>query len=145
MATRSTRAAGAGYSGTPLAKKLGIGEGARVCTTHAPRDYRALLEPLPPGVRFTTRMSRDVRVAHLFTRRRAELRRWLVTMRRALAPEAALWVSWPKRSSGMETEVTADAIRELALPLGLVDVKVCAVDETWSGLKLVIRKALRAG
>lgn len=134
---------GVGYSGTPLAKKLGIGEACRVHTIEAPSDYRELLAPLPDGVRFEKKLSKEVDVVHLFVVRRAALSRAVGSLRKALRPDAALWVSWPKKASGVETDVTEDVIREVALPTGFVDVKVCAVDETWSGLKLVVRKELR--
>jgi hypothetical protein len=132
-----------GYSGTPLAKKLGIRDGARVYASGAPANYRALLAPLPEGVRFAAKAGATTDLAHVFATRRAELARSLATLRKALAPDAVVWVSWPKKSSKVATELTEDTVRELALPLGFVDVKVCAVDETWSGLKLVVRKALR--
>jgi len=134
----------AGYSGTPLAKKLGIKDDFTVFTANAPAAYRQSLQPLPHAVRFTTRVSKDVDVAHIFTTKRRELDRALASYRRTLGPDASVWVSWPKKASGMPSEVTEDTIRELALPLGFVDVKVCAVDDVWSGLKLVVRKELRA-
>ena len=132
-----------GYSGTPLAGKLGIVAGARVYTVGAPTDYRAWLAPLPPGVTFTRRLDATTDVAHVFASRRAELRTALGDCRSRMAPAAAVWVSWPKKSAGIASEVTEDTVRELALPLGFVDIKVCAVSEVWSGLKLVVRKALR--
>ena len=135
--------AAAGYSGTPLAKKLGIGDGCLVWLVNAPSRYRALLAPLPDEVRFAPRPSSDTDVAHVFTRERRDLEKLLRTARAKLGPEAAIWVSWPKKSSKVPTDITEDVIREVALPMGFVDVKVCAVDETWSGLKLVVRKALR--
>lgn len=133
----------AGYSGTPLAKKLGIREGTSVHAAGAPAHYRALLAPLPAGVRFTRAATAVTGVAHVFTTKRAELARVLAAWRKALAPDAIVWVSWPKKSSKVASEITEDTVRELAFPLGFVDVKVCAVDDTWSGLKLVVRKALR--
>jgi hypothetical protein len=133
----------AGYSGTPLAKKLGIGEGSRVLAIGVPSNYRRLLEPLPPQVAFVARLSSSTDVVHLFATRRAELAKRLPTLRASIRADAAIWVSWPKKSAGVPTDVTEDVIRQVALPLDLVDVKVCAVDETWSGLKLVIRKASR--
>jgi hypothetical protein len=132
-----------GYSGTPLARKLGIVADAVVVVLGAPPQYRDWLAPLPAGVRFAPRVSAQADVVHLFADRRAALAAALAALRPAIAPAAAVWVSWPKKSSGVATDVTEDAIRELALPLGFVDVKVCAVSEVWSGLKLVIRKALR--
>ena len=133
----------AGYSGTPLAKKLGISAGARVYTLGAPADYRDWLAPLPPGVTFARRAYATTDVAHVFASRRAELGAALVDLRKRLAPDAAVWVSWPKKSAGVASEITEDVVRELALPLGFVDIKVCAVSEVWSGLKLVLRKELR--
>jgi len=134
----------AGYSGTPLAKKLGIKAGSTVHLDHAPPDFERMLEPLPPDARFARRLGVGVDLAHVFVTRKAELRGALASCRRTLAPTAAVWVSWPKKASGVPSEITEDTVRELALPLGFVDVKVCAVDATWSGLKLVVRKALRA-
>ena len=134
---------GSGYSGTPLAKKLGLRDGATVWTLAAPEHYRALLEPLPPGVRFVARLAKGVDVAHAFCHERSVLADTLARCRRTLAPDAIVWVSWPKKASKVPTDITEDTVREIALPLGFVDVKVCAVDEVWSGLKLVVRKALR--
>ncbi len=133
----------AGYSGTPLAKKLGIAAGSRVLPIAAPDALARWLAPLPAGVAFEKRAGPAVDVAHLFVTERADLARHLKALREALRPDAALWVSWPKKASKVPTTVTEDVIRELALPLGFVDVKVCAVSEVWSGLKLVVRKALR--
>lgn len=133
----------AGYSGTPLARKLGITEGARVLARWAPDDYAALLAPLPPGVSFEPQLSAQVDLVHVFTTDRAALARELAALRPAIRPDAAVWVSWPKKASKVPTDITEDTVRELALPLGFVDVKVCAVSAVWSGLKLVIRKALR--
>jgi hypothetical protein len=135
----------AGYSGTPLPRKLGIREGHRVLLVDAPGDYEALVSPLPPGVRFVRVPGTDVDVAHVFVTARDELGKRLASLRKKLKPDAALWISWPKKSSKVPTTITEDTIRELALPLGFVDVKVCAVTETWSGLKLVVRKELRQG
>ena len=132
-----------GYSGTPLAKKLGLKPGFRVKTKNAPANYQKLLRPIPNGVQFSTRFRSDIDVCHLFTNRRQELSRSLKQFRDQMKPDGMIWISWPKKSSGVPSEVTEDTVRELALPIGLVDVKVCAVDETWSGLKLVIRKELR--
>lgn len=132
-----------GYSGTPLAKKLGIAADSRVATQDAPADYRALLAPLPAGVAFDARVSRDTDVVHVFVTTEARLRQALVTLRTAIRSDACVWVSWPKKASRVPTDVTEDVIRTVALPLGFVDIKVCAVSEVWSGLKLVIRKELR--
>ena len=135
--------AAAGYSGTPLAAKLGIKGGSTVYIADAPPGFEHALEPLPPDVRFVRRLTADVDLAHLFGTRKTELRAALASCRRTLAPTATVWVSWPKKSSGVPSEITEDTVREVALPLGFVDVKVCAVDAIWSGLKLVVRKELR--
>jgi len=132
-----------GYSGTPLAKKLGIQEGHSVHTIGAPSNYQALLKPLPDRVRFGTTVTPSTNTIHLFETDRTKLAKQLTTLRKQLAPDAAVWVSWPKKASKVPTSITEDTIRELALPLGFVDVKVCAVTDVWSGLKLVIRKELR--
>lgn len=134
----------AGYSGTPLAKKLGIKEGYRVRTSGAPGDYLDLVNPVPPNVTISSRISTRIDIWHLFTKSLTELQSKLPTLMRAVQPDGTIWVSWPKRSSGVPSTVTEDSIRKVALPLGLVDVKVCAIDETWSGLKLVVRKELRS-
>ena len=132
-----------GYSGTPLAKKLGVVENVRVVTLWAPEDYAALLEPLPPGVTFERKVSRNTDLVHVFTSERSKLARELASLRNEIRGNAAVWVSWPKKASKVPTDISEDTIREVALPLGFVDVKVCAVSEVWSGLKLVIRKELR--
>jgi hypothetical protein len=132
-----------GYSGTPLARKLGVAAGSRVVALNAPDGYRDWLAPLPEGVRFEAGVSEAVDVVHVFADRRAELEKQLHDLRGRIAPAAAVWVSWPKKASRVPTDITEDTIRELALPIGFVDVKVCAVSPVWSGLKLVIRKALR--
>jgi hypothetical protein len=133
----------AGYSGTPLAKKLGMTEGARVLLVDAPDDYADLLEPLPAGVQLASRLDAKTDLVHLFTRSKAGLARALASYRKRMRPDCAIWVSWPKKSSGVATDITEDTIRTVCLPMGLVDIKVCAVDDTWSGLKLVVRKELR--
>lgn len=132
----------AGYSGTPLPSKLGIRAGFAVHVKDAPSDYLELLEPLPAGVTFS-RLSSATDLVHVFSARKAELAKFLKTCRSKLRPAAVLWVSWPKKSAKVPTDITEDTIRELALPLGFVDIKVCAVTEVWSGLKLVVRKELR--
>jgi hypothetical protein len=133
----------AGYSKTPLAGKLGVTEGTQVLAIGAPPHYPAILSPLPHGVRFVRRITTRVDLVHLFATDRADLAKRLRALRRAIRPDAAVWVSWPKRTAKVPTDITEDVIREVALPLGFVDIKVCAVDDTWSGLKLVIRKELR--
>jgi hypothetical protein len=132
-----------GYSGTPLAKKLGIRAHARLCVRAAPDNYRELLAPLPEGVRSVRRIDARTDLIHLFATRAAVLARTLTAARRAMRTDAVIWVSWPKRLSGVDTDISENDVRALALPLGLVDVKVCAVDDTWSGLKLVLRKSER--
>jgi hypothetical protein len=133
----------AGYSGTPLVKKLGVKTGCAIYPVGAPPGYRALLEPLPAGVKFKTAADRSVSIVHVFETEKARLAKLLVTLRASLAPAAAVWVSWPKKASKKPTTITEQTIRDLALPIGFVDVKVCAVTEIWSGLKLVVRKELR--
>ena len=133
----------AGYSGTPLAKKLGIAASSRVCALAAPAGYRALLAPLPAGVVFQRAVGPRTDIVHLFATRREALAKQLGSLRRKLDPTAVVWVSWPKKVSRVPTTITEDVIRDVALPLGFVDVKVCAIDVTWSGLKRVIRKANR--
>ena len=133
----------AGYSGTPLAKKLGFKPGQRVAVVGAPASYRKLLAPLPAGVKFGTRVSKSTEVVHLFATSKAELAKKLEAWLKLLGADAAIWVSWPKKTAQLPTDITEDTIRAVALPMGLVDIKVCAVDETWSGLKLVLRKEQR--
>lgn len=133
----------AGYSGTPLAKKLGIKPGARLHVFGAPAGYAELLAPLPEGATLAPRLESKVDLAQIFVVKRSGLEANLHRYRRMLADGAILWVSWPKKASGVATEITEDLVRELALPLGYVDVKVCAIDDVWSGLKLVVRKELR--
>jgi hypothetical protein len=129
----------AGYSGTPLTKKLGIKEGHRVAFPSAPDGFSELLGELPDGVAVKARASGPLDVIVFFTKRRAELERRLPALRRAMDPAAGLWIAWPKRSSGVETDMTEDVARELGLANRLVDNKVAAIDDTWSGLRLVIR------
>lgn len=132
-----------GYSGKPLAAKLGIGPGAHVYVANAPDDFLSLLAPLPDGVSFDRRLTMSTDLAHAFFTRRAALAKSLPAIRRQMRPDAVVWVSWPKKASGVETDLTENVIRDVALPLGLVDVKVCAVSDVWSGLKLMVRRELR--
>jgi hypothetical protein len=132
-----------GYSGTPLARKLGMRDGLRVGLLGAPAAWHDWLAPLPAGVNVAGRVAAGVDLVHAFFTTRAELVRQLAAWRRALGDEVVVWVSWPKKSAKVPTDITEDVIREVALPLGFVDVKVCAVSEVWSGLKLVVRKELR--
>ncbi len=133
----------AGYSGTPLAKKLGITESSRVFLANPPEDYEYLVEPLPAGVVFETQAGQSVDIAHIFVTKKEDLVKRLAVLRQTLRPNATVWVSWPKKAAKVPTTITEDTIREVAFPLGFVDVKVCAVSEVWSGLKLVVRKDLR--
>lgn len=114
-----------------------------VFLSRAPEHFVALLDPLPPDVRFTKRAGRNSDMAHLFVTRRSELIKQVALLRTLLRPQVPVWVSWPKKSSGVPTDITEDTIREVTLPIGFVDIKVCAVDQIWSGLKLVVRKELR--
>jgi hypothetical protein len=129
----------AGYSGTPLPRKLGIKPGHRLVLLGAPEGFGATLGELPEGVavRSTARGKADVILA--FHDRRAELTRRMPRLRALMEPAAGLWIAWPKRASKLPTDLTEDVVRELALANALVDNKVCAIDETWSGLRLVIR------
>jgi hypothetical protein len=133
----------AGYSGTPLVKKLGIAQGFKILLINAPPEYRTLISPLPAAVSFITAANSATNFVHAFVTKRLELARLLASLRKKLPPDAFIWVSWPKKSSQVPTEVTEDTIREVGLPLGFVDIKVCAVTDVWSGLKLVVRKELR--
>ena len=134
----------AGYSWTPLAKKLGIKEGSSVALLKAPDGFEATLEGLPDAVtiRTSARGKNDVLVS--FHTRRADLEKRLPTLLDAMDVDGGLWVAWPKKASGVPTDITEDTVREVALPIGLVDNKVCAIDDTWSGLRVVWRKELRA-
>ena len=134
----------AGYSGTPLPKKLGIKEGARLALVSAPEGFvDTTLAPLPDQVELRSRARGPLDVIVFFTRSRADLERRFAKLAAALHPAGALWIAWPKRSSGVSTDLTEDALREVGLPQGLVDNKVCAIDDTWSGLRFVIRKENR--
>ena len=133
----------AGYSGTPLPKKLGVKAGQRIAWLSAPRHFDALVGELPGGVTVLRALRPPLDLLVQFATVRSVLARRLPQLREAVFPDGAAWVAWPKRSSGVPTDVTEDVVRELALPAGLVDVKVCAIDETWSGLKLVVPKAQR--
>jgi hypothetical protein len=129
----------AGYSGTPLGKKLGIKPGFTIAAPGAPGDYRRLVADLPADVVIATGARKNLDLVHLFVVTRRDLAKRLPRLLEQIKRDGTIWVSWPKRASKVETDMTEDVVRAVALPLGLVDVKVCAVDETWSGLKLVIR------
>ena len=128
----------AGYSGKPLTQKLGIKPGFCIFVDGAPITYDAVVGKLPDDVRIAARLKPSLDMVHMFASSAAALRKKLPACREAIAPDGMMWVSWPKKSSGVTTDVTEDVVRATALSLGLVDVKVCAVDDTWSGLKLVI-------
>lgn len=134
----------AGYSGKPLAQKLGIKPGFRLAAIDPPPSYAELVAPLPDGVTLHDAQAGQLNCVHLFVTAYAELERQLGALRSQIVPNGMIWVSWPKRAAKVPTDVTEDRIRDLALSLGLVDVKVCAVDDTWSGLKLVIPVAQRS-
>ncbi len=127
-----------------MIKKLGFDKAPmRVVVIGAPPEYFDWLGELPEGIEFTSRMSKSITAAHLFLDSRADLSKRLETVRAQLKPDGFVWISWPKKASKVPTDIIEDTIRKVALPLGFVDVKVCAVSEIWSGLKLVIRKKLR--
>ncbi|MEZ5346881.1 MAG: DUF3052 family protein [Pyrinomonadaceae bacterium] len=132
-----------GYSGTPLWKKLGIKSGQLVLISNAPDNYFDILTDVPDGVRFVKTSKNKVDIVHLFVLTAFDLRTALEKYRESIKEDGMIWVSWYKKSAKIPTDVTEDTVREICLPMGLVDVKVCAVDEKWSGLKLVIRKELR--
>ncbi|HKX84799.1 MAG TPA: DUF3052 family protein [Pyrinomonadaceae bacterium] len=135
-----------GYSGTPLAKKLGFKENMSVIVIDPPDNYLELLDPLPRGVSVRNRETVNgsaVHLIHFFTNSRDELFKGLAEFKNLIRQDGSIWVSWYKKAAKLSTEITEDTIRDAALPLGLVDVKVCAVDDKWSGLKLVIRKENR--
>ena len=129
----------AGYSQRSLVEKLGIKPGTRIALINAPRGYRTTLGKLPHGVAVTAAPRGTFQVIQFFTVERATFERHLPRLLRALATDGALWVSWPKKASGVPTDMTEDVVRTVALPTGLVDVKVAAIDDVWSGLKLVRR------
>jgi hypothetical protein len=133
----------AGYSGTPLPKKLGIQEGSRVAILAAPAGFA--LEDLPTGATIQTSLAgkTPLDVVILFVTKRKAFETLLAKARPRITPAGGIWIAWPKAAAKIPTEVTENVVREVALPTGLVDNKVCAIDETWSGLRLVIRRALR--
>ena len=133
----------AGYSKTSLPQKLGIKPGTIVVLIDAPENYRGLLGQVPSGVNFASRPVGNTKFVHVFAVARRVLQEHLQSLRKKIAEDAVIWVSWPKKSSGVATDITEDVIRAVALPLGFVDIKVCAVDDTWSGLKLMIRRENR--
>jgi hypothetical protein len=134
----------AGYSGKPLVQKLGIKPGFRIFVDGAPKAYSDIVGELPDGASLKARLKAPLDMIHLFATRAAGLKAKLESFRAAIAPDGMVWVSWPKKASGVATDLSDIVVRDIALPLGLVDIKVCAIDETWSGLKFVIRKDQRA-
>ena len=133
-----------GYSGTPLVKKLGVKPGTKlVVVGEVPKEYKSWLAPLPERVTIAGKGKPPLEAVHVFVTKRADLAKHVDHLRRALVPDGYVWISWPKRASKVPTNITEDTIREVALPLGFVDIKVCAVSEVWSGLKLVIRVSER--
>lgn len=128
----------AGYSGTPLIKKLGIKPGASAVVLREPKEFRAALGRLPAGTKLVTKAAGGHDLVHLFSKSRAELEFEIPRLGKLIQPDGMIWISWPKKAAKVPTDVTEDVIRAIARKHGLVDVKVCAVDETWSGLKLVI-------
>jgi hypothetical protein len=133
----------AGYSGTPLSKKLGLKPGSKVRFVHEPPGFQSLLEPLPPNIQILSSVQTELDLAILFVNSAAALRRDFSKLARSLQPAGMLWVAWPKKSSGVSTDLNFDVVQKTGLSTGLVDVKICAIDEIWSGLKFVIRKENR--
>lgn len=132
-----------GYSQTPLARKLGFKPGLEVLLISAPDDYELWLEPLPEPISLVSEFGQRTTAAHVFVDKTSVLSDVLLRLRTTLPVTAFVWVSWPKKSSHVPTDITEDTIRAIALPMGYVDIKVCAVSDIWSGLKLVVRKGLR--
>lgn len=135
----------AGYSGTPLPKKIGLKEGGTLVLVRAPKGMADVFEPLPAGASLLTKLGAGTTLAVLFCEDTATLKKEIGPASKKLAADGALWISWPKKTSPLFRDLTEDVIREVVLPMGLVDVKVCAVNQDWSGLKLMVRKELRAG
>jgi hypothetical protein len=131
-----------GYSNTPLARKLSLRDGQRIWFDTMPESVADEIGEYALELTFVD-PAQGVDAAHVFVTERADLEAKLQTLRRQVASDGQVWVSWPKKAAGVPTDITEDTIREIALPLGFVDTKVCAIDDTWSGLKLVIRKELR--
>ncbi len=130
----------AGYSGTPLARKLGIKAGTVLAVLGDPGHFFDIVAPLPEGVTCRTSARGKADTALLFTRSRSELTRRIASLSRMISPAGGLWICWPKRASRVPTDMTEGVVREVVLPLGLVDVKVAAIDEIWSGLRVVHRR-----
>jgi hypothetical protein len=135
----------AGYSSTPLAKKLGIKEGSRVVMVNAPGDFEAALEPLPDNVEIVKRINNSIDIILFFAMSERELARDFAKLAKKLVANGMIWIAWPKKSSGVKTDLTFENVQRIGLDVGLVDVKICAVDEIWSGLKFVYRLKDRPG
>lgn len=132
-----------GYSGKPLIDKLGVKKGFRLYIKNAPQNYLQMIAPIPEDVTILKRLSDQLDCIHFFSKSTSELKKFIPTFQEKIKSNGMIWVSWPKKASKVPTDITEDIIRNIVLPRGLVDVKVCAVDEVWSGLKLVIRKEKR--
>lgn len=135
--------ASAGYSGTPLAQKLGITEGTTVAVVDDPGHFQRIVAPLPGRIELRSSARGKADIAIFFTKRRSRLERRIESLGRLIYPAGRLWIAWPKRASKVPTDITEDVVREVVLPLGLVDVKVAAIDDVWSGLAIVWRKENR--
>ena len=129
----------AGYSGTPLAKKLGIKEGCGIALINAPNDFESTLEQLPSGVEFVKRPTKALDIILLFVLTERALARDFAKLAARLTANGMIWIAWPKKSSGVSTDLSFERVQRIGLDAGLVDVKICAIDETWSGLKFVYR------
>ena len=134
----------AGYSSTPLAKKLGIKEGSRIALVNAPKDFENELGELPDGATFVKRLTNSLDIILLFVLTERELARDFARLAKKLVSNGMIWIAWPKKSSGVKTDLSFDSVQRIGLDAGLVDVKICAVDDTWSGLKFVYRLKDRA-
>jgi hypothetical protein len=128
-----------GYSGTPLPKKLGLKEDLRLAFINAPEDFSTYLGPLPQGAEIVKRVTKPLDLVILFVTSERELARDFAKLRDKLATNGMIWIAWPKKSSGVATDLSFERVQRIGLDVGLVDVKICAIDETWSGLKFVFR------
>jgi hypothetical protein len=139
MVSKQRKAVNSGYSGTPLTKKLGIKEKSDIAVINQPQNFLDILSPLPEKVSLINKLSGRIGYIHFFTKSKKELTDQFPELKKHLDPSGSLWISWPKKSSKIETDLDENLIREIGLKNGMVDVKVCAIDETWSGLKFVLR------
>ena len=129
----------AGYSGTPLAKKIGIKEGSRIALVNAPQNFQSTLRELPEGVEFLKRTAKDLHIILLFVLTERALAGDFAKLAGRLTANGMIWIAWPKKSSGVSTDLSFERVQRIGLDAGLVDVKICAIDDTWSGLKFVYR------